>query len=144
MERSNRNYLYCLIFLLFASCASDVKKLDNGWSRHDEYMFDYRSEDDSLSFDLLFHIRLNRDYGYRNLNFELMVVAPDYKMYCDTLSIEFGDYARYGAVENKILISDMILTKGDYRFRIKQVMSDTLWGVREINLRMVPEWGKIK
>lgn len=145
VERSKWDIACRLIFLtMLISCTSDGKKLEKGWSSRDEYMYDYISVSDSLPCDLLFHVNLKGDYRYKNLNFELLVVDPQYKIYRDTLSVFFSGNAEYGGADNHLLISDMILHEGDYRFRIKQVMCDTLWGVKEINLRIVPKWGKIK
>lgn len=132
-------YWTLLIFLIVcSSCATNTKKLDGVWGHRDEYMYDYISVSDSLPCDLLLNIRLNPDYPYKNLNIEIMAVDSKYKIFCDTLSILLGKKSQYGAVVSHLLMSDMILRKGDYRFRIKQVMSDTLRGVKEINLRIVP------
>ncbi|MEG0499893.1 MAG: hypothetical protein RR550_02075, partial [Rikenellaceae bacterium] len=85
--RSKLISFLCLSVVLLSGCASGGKDFQSGWSSHDEYFFDYTSMSDSLPCSVLFHFMPDREYRYKNFNFELLVVDPHFKMYKDTVSV---------------------------------------------------------
>lgn len=142
---SNRACCFVAIMLLsLVGCSVDRCNYSNGWAEDDEYIFNYTSTNDTTLFDLLVYVELERSYQYRNLNLELTVVDPRHKIYKDHVSIPFDSVTMYKKGQSEIVISNMKLKRGDYLFRVKEKMCDTLFGVKNFKMRLVPKWEKIK
>lgn len=135
-------FFFLVVVLL--GCNSSQKDFQKGWCSSDEYFFDHTSLNDSVPCGVMFHLMPDKNYPYQNFNFEFLVVDPHFKMYKDTVSIMIDTTKMLKTGENHLFMSGLRMVKGDYRFRVRQIMCDTLKGVKDFKLRIVPQWEKIK
>lgn len=140
----NKFFTFFFLLVVLYGCTTDRKNFEKGWSSRDEYFFDYTSLNDTLPSALLFHVVPDKSYKYKNFSFELLVIDPHFKMYKDTISVMFDTTSVYRKGASHIIMSNLLMQEGHYRFRVKEVMCDTLFGIKDFNLRIIPKWGKIK
>lgn len=139
------NFLcFSLLLVMLCGCNHTQKDFHKGWCSNDEYFFDYTSLNDTVPCGVMFHLMPDKSYRYKNFSFEFLVVDPHFKMYKDTVSVMLDTTMMFKTGENHLFMSGLQMVKGDYRFRVKQIMCDTLKGIKDFKLRIVPQWEKIK
>lgn len=116
---------------------------ENGWRSSQEYLKSYTSIKGSEKADLWLRLTVDEKYKYDNFVFVLEVTTPNKLYRTDTLSFTLDSTTRSMVrgefINDKVIISDMFLVQGAYHFRVKQIMSDTLFGVRKCGLRVIPK-----
>lgn len=135
--------VFSIIFLLFGCKVKSKMEFENGWCNSQEYLKSYTSIKGSEKADLCLRLAVDEKYKYKNFVFVLQITTPDKLYTIDTLSFTLDSTMRSTVrsefINDKVIISDMFLTQGAYHFRVKQIMCDTLWGVRKCTLRVIPK-----
>lgn len=143
MEFTSKNIIIILAISILTSCeiASRVNFSD-GWLRDEIYEYNYTAVDGDENGDLMIYFSISEWYKYKNVILELEVITPDSLRMIKKLPISLDSVSksiiRGKHRTNKIIISDMHLKQGHYQFKLKQIVSDTLQGVRDCKLRIVP------
>ena len=147
MKFTPKNIIIILAISILTSCgmASKVNFID-GWLADEVYEYNYTAVDGDENGDLMIYFSNNQDYKYENVIFELEVITPDSLRMTKEFSISLGSVSdsvskfiiKRKCRTNKIIISDMRLKQGKYQFKLKQIVSDTLHGVRNCKLRIAP------
>jgi len=128
-----------ILTLLFASCNRSVVYEEyydipeGGWHQNDPVRFSVSLDDTLNTFDLIFHIRHNVEYNYRNLWVFADIDYPDGTSTRDTVEFIIGDRSGnwlgegVGKIrEDNILLSRNIRfsTPGAYNFAFYQAMRE--------------------
>lgn len=134
---------FFIVFLLLGCEFKSKMGFENGWCSSNEYLRSYTSIKGYEKADLWFRFAVDENYAYDNFVFVLEVTTPDKLYMVDTLSFTLDSLAHPTVmgeyINDKIIISDMSLLQGAYHFRVKQIMCDTLFGVRKCGLRVIPK-----
>ena len=114
----------------------------DGWLTDEIYQYNYSAVDGEESGDLMIRFVADKEYLYENAIMELEVLSPDSLRMVETFSISIDSLAKPLAIDkrviSRIIISDMLLKQGEYQFKLKQKVSDTLEGVYDCRLRIIP------
>lgn len=147
--------LFFFILVLFCSCGRKTAfehyytLADGGWHQNEPVVFEAQINDTVQAYDLMFHIRHNVDYHYRNLWVFADVEYPGGKISRDTIEFIIGDSRGnwlgngIGKVkEDHILLNSNVrfIQSGIYRFTFYQAMREEdqiLENINSIGLSVV-------
>lgn len=115
-----------------------------GWSKYYKPLFEVELRDTLTSYDLMFSIRNDHTYAYRNLFLFVTTTSPSGQILKDTLEYQLADekgmwYGRgLGDIHNLSVPykTNVLFTKaGQYSFKIEHGMrTDILEGIIDVGL----------
>lgn len=142
--------IFIILTLVAFSCNTDKRYAINevfppdGWSKFNRPEFNIGINDTLSSYDILFSIRSNHKYPYRNLFLFVTTTSPEGISIKDTIEYQLADekgrwYGKgLGDIYNLTLpykTNVIFPVPGEYRFKIEQGMrTDMLEGIIDLGL----------
>lgn len=145
--------VWALAALVLSACgsatASESKEFASGcWSQADTIRLDFENSDTSQAYQLVFPIRFDDDYKFRNIYLRLQVISPQGvagdNAYNFDLMDEYGEwYTNFqgGGYKFRLDLPDAarLNQNGTYRFKLYHYMrEERLCGISDVGIELVP------